>query len=130
MELSSEVHQLRRCHHGCSSISVRPSTGPTSLLKRRRTDIGIRYYPPPCELEKILKETIAFCDPLDGRSGGVVARTDLCKLQSDINSIVGVSYSWPDRTPTVLGTWEAPVQEGVVTPQGAAVASLMIDGPS
>lgn len=86
------------------------------------------YYPPPCELEKILNETIAFCDPLDGKTDGVVARTDLCKLQFDINSTIGMSYSCPARTPTVFGTWAAPAQSGIVTVQGAAVARLVIDG--
>jgi tannase len=38
------------------------------------------YYPPPCEYEKILNETLAFCDPLDGKTDGVVSRSDLCKL--------------------------------------------------
>jgi tannase len=86
------------------------------------------YYPPPCELEKILNETIAFCDRLDGKTDGVVARTDLCKLQFDINSTIGTSYSCPARTPTVFGTWAAPAQSGIVTADGAVVARLVIDG--
>jgi tannase len=50
------------------------------------------YAPPPCELQKIVNATIAFCDPLDGKTDGVVARTDLCKLNFNINSTIGMPY--------------------------------------
>lgn len=51
------------------------------------------YYPPPCELTKIMNETITACDPLDGKTDGVIARSDLCQLQFNLSSIVGKSYS-------------------------------------
>ncbi|KAF7870568.1 hypothetical protein EAF04_004312 [Stromatinia cepivora] len=35
------------------------------------------YYPPPCELQKIVNETIIACDLYDGKTDGVVSRTDL-----------------------------------------------------
>ena len=44
----------------------------------------LNYYPPQCELEAILNATITACDPLDGLVDGVVARTDLCKLGTDL----------------------------------------------
>ncbi len=45
----------------------------------------IGYYPSPCELQTIVNATIAACDPLDGKTDGVVSRTDLCKLNFNIN---------------------------------------------
>ncbi|KIX02723.1 uncharacterized protein Z518_08665 [Rhinocladiella mackenziei CBS 650.93] len=53
------------------------------------------YYPPPCELQKIANETITACDPLDGKSDGVVARTDLCQLHFNINTTIGMAYYCP-----------------------------------
>jgi tannase len=50
------------------------------------------YYPPPCELAKIVNATIAACDPLDGRTDGVVSRSDLCMLNFNLTSIIGESY--------------------------------------
>lgn len=50
------------------------------------------YSSPPCELEKIINETIAFCDALDGKTDGVISRSDLCKLNFDVNSTIGLSY--------------------------------------
>lgn len=54
----------------------------------------IGYYPPPCELDKITSETTAFCDALEGRVDGVVSRSDLCKLNFNLNSTIGKSYSY------------------------------------
>ncbi|KAI9702282.1 MAG: hypothetical protein M1820_006214 [Bogoriella megaspora] len=89
------------------------------------------YYPPSCEFEKIVNETIASCDPLDGRTDGVVSRTDLCKLQFNASSIIGKPYScaassgsgsfgFPGSSPT-------PAQNGSVTARGVAVANAIID---
>ena len=50
------------------------------------------YYPPRCELEKIVNETIAACDPLDGKTDGVVARSNLCKLHFNTSTIIGKPY--------------------------------------
>jgi tannase len=61
------------------------------------------YYPPPCELAKIVNATIAACDPLDGRTDGVVSRTDLCKLNFNLTSIVGESYYCAASTSSSLG---------------------------
>ncbi|OOF99336.1 hypothetical protein ASPCADRAFT_137682 [Aspergillus carbonarius ITEM 5010] len=92
------------------------------------------YYPPPCELEKIVNLTIAACDALDGRVDGVVGRTDLCKLHFNVNSTVGAPYSCPaSSTTTVLKkrtsmSNSTPAQNGTVSVLGAAAASKMLDG--
>lgn len=88
------------------------------------------YYPPPCELQKILNETLTFCDPLDGLTDGVVARTDLCKLNFNPSSVIGKSYYCP-ATPEFLGFPAAPAwpeQNGTVTAKGVEVANTIIDG--
>jgi Tannase and feruloyl esterase. len=47
------------------------------------------YYPPPCELAKIVNATIKAYDSLDGCTHGVISRTDLCMLHFDLSSIIG-----------------------------------------
>lgn len=44
---------------------------------------------PPCEMEKITDLTVRACDPLDGRTYGVVSRTDLCLLNLDLTTLIG-----------------------------------------
>ncbi|PKX93382.1 putative tannase [Aspergillus novofumigatus IBT 16806] len=98
------------------------------------------YYPPPCELAKIVNATIEACDPLDGRTDGVVSRTDLCKLHFDLSKIVGEPYYCAAQTSTSLGfgfskrqapgstTSYQPAQNGTVTKEGVAVAQAIYDG--
>ncbi|KAM0158145.1 hypothetical protein ACHAPG_004242 [Botrytis cinerea] len=89
------------------------------------------YYPPPCELEKIANLTIAACDPMDGKTDGVVARTDLCKLNFDLNSILGEAYSCgatPASTNPYNPTPALPAQNGTISAEGIAVAAKIIDG--
>lgn len=102
------------------------------------------YYPPPCELEKIVNATIAACDPLDGRTDGVISRTDLCVLNFDLTSIVGEEYYCAATTSSSLGfgfsgakakrqapgsqTSSTPEQSGTVTAEGVAVAQAIYDG--
>ncbi|EYE96818.1 putative tannase [Aspergillus ruber CBS 135680] len=97
------------------------------------------YYPPPCELDKIVNATIAACDPLDGRTDGVISRTDLCKLRFNLTSIIGESYHCAAETSTSLGfgfskraegstTSYQPEQNGTVTAEGVAVAQAIYDG--
>lgn len=88
------------------------------------------YYPPPCELQHIVNETIAYCDPLDGKTDGVVARTDLCKLLFNTSSIVGKPYYCP-ATPAYMGFPAAPAwpeQNGTISAKGVQVANKIIDG--
>jgi tannase len=92
------------------------------------------YYPPPCELAKITNLTIAACDALDGKVDGVVSRTDLCKLNFNINSTIGEPYYCAATTATSpfrkrqFPSPAEPAQNGTVTAQGAAVAAQIIDG--
>lgn len=103
------------------------------------------YYPPPCELAKIVNATIEACDKLDGREDGVVARTDLCKLNFKLKSIIGESYYCAAETSSSLGfgydgkrsldkraqgstTSTTPAQNGTVSAEGVAVAQAIYDG--
>lgn len=98
------------------------------------------YLPPPCELDKIVNATIAACDPLDGRTDGVISRTDLCKLNFNLTSIIGEPYHCAAQTSTSLGfgfskrqapgssTSSQPEQNGTVTAEGVAVAQAVYDG--
>ncbi|KAK7743429.1 hypothetical protein SLS62_010573 [Diatrype stigma] len=101
------------------------------------------YSAPPCELEKIINETIAFCDPLDGKTDGVISRSDLCKLKFDVNSTIGLSYyceasggSGPPSGASKSkvkrqfpgGGSPQPEQNGTVTAEAAALAQTILDG--
>lgn len=90
----------------------------------------LNYFPPTCELEKIMNLTIAACDPLDGLTDGVISRSDLCKLNFDLNSTVGQAYSCAAvaATTTMGGTAATPAQNGTVTSEGVAVASAYFNG--
>lgn len=98
------------------------------------------YYPPPCEMAKIVNATISACDPLDGRKDGVISRTDLCKLKFNLTSIIGQPYHCAAETSSSLGfgfskraegssssSYE-PEQNGTVTAEGVAVAQAIYDG--
>jgi tannase len=94
------------------------------------------YIPPYCELEKIVNLTIAACDPLDGRTDGVISRTDLCKLSFDFNSTIGQNYSCAATSSTLstrkhkrrMPTTASPAQSGTITAKGAALASAIYNG--
>jgi tannase len=101
------------------------------------------YYPPPCELEKIVNETISNCDALDGKVDGVVSRTDLCMIHYNINATLGMSYYCAASSSTSqglsfssgvtkrqMGPPQAanPAQNGTVSAQGIAVAQTILDG--
>lgn len=89
------------------------------------------YVPPQCELDKIVNATIEACDSLDGKTDGVVARSDLCKLQFNASRITGMPYSCPAAAynPSVFPARNAyPAQNSTVTAQGVAVTQEIIDG--
>jgi tannase len=99
------------------------------------------YLPPPCELDTIVNATIKGCDKLDGREDGVISRTDLCKLNFNMKSIIGQSYYCAEKNSTSLGfgfqkrqqtsgstTSYQPAQNGTVTKEGVAVAQAIYDG--
>lgn len=90
------------------------------------------YYPPTCELDAIMNLTIAACDPLDGQTDGVVARSDLCMLSFNVSSTIGTAYSCAATAAQVMGGITigaaSPAQSGTITPEGAAVAQTILDG--
>ncbi|KAI9643304.1 hypothetical protein NHQ30_007922 [Ciborinia camelliae] len=100
----------------------------------------LNYYPSTCEFAKIVNETIAACDPMDGKTDGVIARSDLCALNFNMSSIVGKSYSCAAETSTSLGlgfgkrqapgsqTSSTPAQNGTVSAEAIAVAQTIVDG--
>ncbi|KAL6230985.1 hypothetical protein BDW75DRAFT_248230 [Aspergillus navahoensis] len=87
----------------------------------------VDYFPPPCELEKIVSLTIAACDALDGKRDGVVARTDLCKLHFNVSSTVGTAYSCPSSSGTPSSD-PTPPQNGTISQKGVVVASKILEG--
>lgn len=90
------------------------------------------HYPPPCELQKIVNETIAACDPMDGKVDGVIARTDLCELNFNINSTIGKPYycAATEASINLFGpsSAAAPAQNGTVSAMGVAVAREILNG--
>ncbi|KAF7906629.1 hypothetical protein EAF00_000908 [Botryotinia globosa] len=90
-------------------------------------------------MDKIVNTTIAACNPLDKRTNSVVSRTDLCKLNFNLSSIIGESHYCAATTSSSLGfgfskraqgstTSTAPAQNGTVTAEGVAVAQAIYDG--
>lgn len=104
------------------------------------TENTIGYIAPPCEMEKIANATIEACDPLDGRTDGVVSRTDLCRLNFNLSSIIGESYYCAAETASTLGfgfskrqagastSSSQPEQNGTVTAEAVALAERLYDG--
>ncbi|KAL5328841.1 hypothetical protein ACEPPN_002349 [Leptodophora sp. 'Broadleaf-Isolate-01'] len=96
----------------------------------------VGYFPPPCEFEAIVNATIAACDGMDGQVDGVVARTDLCKINYNPNVTIGTPYYCAAVTASVGGFGKrqfgapaaTPEQNGTVTTKGVEVAMTIIDG--
>ncbi|KAF9697804.1 hypothetical protein EKO04_004168 [Ascochyta lentis] len=102
------------------------------------------YFPPPCALDKIVNATIAACDPLDGRTDGVISRTDLCQLNFNLSSLIGESYYCAAESSSSLGfgfgkrqmgggaagsqSSTKPEQNGTITANDIAVAQAVYDG--
>jgi tannase len=63
----------------------------------------IGYYPGSCVFETFVNATINACDALDGKTDGVVARSDLCALSFNVSSMLGESYSCDASSTTSLG---------------------------
>ncbi|KAK3386485.1 Tannase/feruloyl esterase [Podospora didyma] len=79
------------------------------------------YFPPPCELEKIVNLTVAACDGLDGRLDGIIARSDLWG--------VGPPPGGPLlRQRQFSGGGPTPAQNGTVTAKAIAVAQTILNG--
>ncbi|KAJ6132082.1 hypothetical protein N7471_007297 [Penicillium samsonianum] len=97
------------------------------------------YYEGCSDGGREVNATIAACDPLDGRTDGVISRTDLCKLNFNLSSIIGEEYYCAAETSTSLGfgfskradgtsTSTTPEQSGKVTAEGVQVAQTIYDG--
>lgn len=85
------------------------------------------YFPPPCELEKIMNLTIAACDPLDGKVDGVVSRNDLCSLSYNISSTLGQPY-YCEASMGGFMSAATPAQNGTVSAAAVEVAQAIIAG--
>ncbi|PWY67830.1 tannase and feruloyl esterase [Aspergillus eucalypticola CBS 122712] len=83
--------------------AIRYSQQQANHLYSNIVEKTLGYYPPPCELEKIVNATIDACDSLDGKVDGVVARTDLCQLHFNINSTIGLPYHCAARSSSGIG---------------------------
>ncbi|KAH6660999.1 Tannase/feruloyl esterase [Truncatella angustata] len=81
------------------------------------------YYPSTCEFDKIVNATIAACDPLDGRTDGVISRSDLCMLGFNLTSVIGETYSC-----AAAADGSSPAEDGSVSAEGVAVAQAIYDG--
>ncbi|KAJ4329036.1 hypothetical protein N0V84_000386 [Fusarium piperis] len=106
-----------------------------NLLFANVIEQTINYFPPTCELDKIMNLTIRACDALDGKTDGVVSRTDLCKLHFSIDDVVGEPYSCDAveangglRNHLVKST-ATPAQTGKVTAEAAKLVKTYLDGP-
>ncbi|WWC93544.1 hypothetical protein V866_000379 [Kwoniella sp. B9012] len=97
------------------------------------------YFPAPCAIAKIVNATIEACDSLDGRSDGVVSRTDLCQLNFNLSSVIGQSYYCAAESSSSLGfgfskraqgssSSTTPEQNGTITAEDVAVAQAVYDG--
>ena len=100
------------------------------------------YYPATCELAKIVNATIAACDSLDGRTDGVVSRTDLCIQNFNLTSIIGESYYCAAVNSSSLGfaygqkhkrqagstASDQPAQSGNVSAEAVALAQRLYEG--
>lgn len=120
----------------------------TNHLFSSSVEKTLNYFPPPCALDKIVNATITACDPLDGATDGIVARTDLCMLNFNLSSIIGESYYCAAESSTSMGlgysppakrvkrqagatgstTSYQPEQNGTVTADDVAVAQAIYDG--
>ncbi|KAJ5918851.1 tannase [Penicillium verhagenii] len=112
--------------------AIRMGQQQTNHLYANLVEHTMGYYPPPCELEMINTLTIKACDGLDGKIDGVVGRTDLCKLQFNINSTIGHPYHCAASSSTTVlkrsQTNTVPAQNGTVSAAGVAVAAKILDG--
>ncbi|KAI9148746.1 Tannase [Paramyrothecium foliicola] len=98
------------------------------------------YFPPSCELEKMINLTIAACDPLDGLTDGVVSRSDLCLIRFNVSSMIGESYNCAASSGSggpggfaglarrQMARPATPAQNGTVTAEGAALMQDFFKG--
>lgn len=121
--------------------AIRYSQQQTIHLFSSVVEQNLDYYPPSCAFDKIVNETIAYCDGLDGLVDGVISRSDLCKLDFNLNSTLGKAYYCAASTESSLGfgfgakvkrdsssSSSTPEQNGTITAQDIAVVQTIWDG--
>lgn len=100
---------------------------------------SIGYYPPSCVFETFVNATIEACDGLDGKTDGIVARSDLCAQSFNVSSMLGKSYSCAASSTTSLGlgygkakrqmsSSATPAQNGTFNENDIAVISDLMSG--
>ncbi|CAK7242203.1 MAG: hypothetical protein STHCBS139747_003683 [Sporothrix thermara] len=90
-------------------------------------------FPKPCALTAIADAVTTLCDDLDGRSDGMISRSDLCMAAIDWDALVGLNYSCA-ATPASTNPYNpqpaAPAQSGLVTADDVFIANLTWNGPT
>lgn len=94
---------------------------------------SIKYAPNTCALQKIVNETLAACDAMDGKIDGIIARSDLCSLHWDPKQAIGKAYSCAASTsfnPITGGQGDStPAANGTVNNNDVAVFLAVQNGP-
>ncbi|KAK3985656.1 Tannase/feruloyl esterase [Cladorrhinum sp. PSN332] len=88
----------------------------------------LNYFPPPCELQRITADAVAACDPLDGKTDGVVARSDLCKVHYNATASIGNPYNCSAVDRSFFQGGPLPAVSGTVSAEAAAVANQIWKG--
>lgn len=96
----------------------------------------LNYFPSPCELAQINTDLIDACDELDGKKDGVVSRTDLCKLNYNVSSSIGNSYSCEASGSSTINLKKrqmmtqsaTPATNGTVSKEATEVAQTILNG--
>ncbi|KAJ6014981.1 hypothetical protein N7540_009572 [Penicillium herquei] len=92
----------------------------------------LNIYPKPCALDTLATEVLNFCDPLDGKTDGVVSRSDICKLKLNLDDFIGLNYSCA-ATPASTNPYNpqpaVPAQSGVITRDDIIIANHTLYGP-
>lgn len=102
---------------------IRWSFQNTNHLWSQYVEYHNNYYPNYCELNQIVNLTITGCDPLDGKTDGVVSRTDLCRTQFNISSAIGAPYSCAETAEIPGLKLYIPAANRTVSDQAAAVTN-------
>ena len=94
--------------------------------------LNYSHYPSACELNTIVDLMIASCDPLDGRTDGVISRSDLCLAAFDASSTIGTPYNCPSSYNTgangALQVGWVPDTNGTISAETAEVVTAFLQG--
>ncbi|KAJ5861094.1 uncharacterized protein N7529_008404 [Penicillium soppii] len=142
------MHNNKAARRVTRKISVKSNAFPTSEMEPLSVPLRFasvkhwflqvvqqtwKYIPSCCELEKIVNLTIAACDSLDVEKEGVDNCTDLYRLHFNFNSNIERSYecatiSNNSITKRQMPSSATPSQNGMVTAEGAVLASTIYNG--